>query len=101
MQSAIPLPALLTIDHVETLATAWRALPTNAPLAFDAAATEIVTAPGAQLLLAFDAQLSRDGGNLVLLHTRGDVAETFQTLGLGAEFARWTADSSITSPISL
>lgn len=86
------LPPVLSIETTEAFAAEIEALavPLSGPLGFDASATEIITAPGAQLLLAVDKALTQSGGKLILHSPRADMIDTFRLLGLEAQFNSWS-----------
>ena len=86
------LPAAITIETIESVASGIHALSLSpaSHLTLNAADTETLTTPGAQLLLALDKTLSQGGGRLFLLHAKEPVKETLRTLGLEAQLTTWS-----------
>lgn len=86
------LPPVLSIETTETFAAEIEAMNPSwgEPLNLDASATEIITTPGAQLLVAIDRTLTQAGGKLTLYNPRTDMINAFRMLGLEEQFNSWT-----------
>ncbi len=91
-EQTLHLPPVFSIETVEAVASEIAALPLNAgtTLILDASATEILTTPGAQLLLSLDKTLSQIGGTLCLRNAGSDLAATMKILGLDSQFNTWS-----------
>ena len=86
------LPAAMTIDTVEALATELKQLDLK-PLALvlDASHTEIITTPGIQLLLALSKMLESRGIALGVHEPKAMFVQTFEQIGLATQFSQWEA----------
>lgn len=86
------MPAALTIDTVGTFLACLESFSFSAgdSLVLDASATEVITTPGAQVLLAVDKILQSSGGSLQVHHAREALADAFHSLGLAAHFSTWS-----------
>ena len=88
-----PLPASVTIETVETLASELSKLPlSDKPLlALDASSTVLITTPGLQLIIALERNLSESGGTLSMGKVSDPVAQAFREAGLESFLHKLTA----------
>lgn len=87
----ITLPAALSIDTVEALGNEIKAIPfsDNLQVVLDASQVDLVTTPGAQLLIALSKGVELHGGKLQILNSRTGVLDVFSQLGLSGETGKW------------
>jgi anti-anti-sigma regulatory factor len=87
------LPATITIDNIESLAKDLLALniENGATLTLDASHTEIITTPGAQLLIALDKSLTNKCGKLIVYQPKDVLMTVFKSLGLEHYLTKWSA----------
>jgi anti-anti-sigma regulatory factor len=86
------LPPSVTIENIEALANEIRTLGFGpaGTLTLDAAAIEMITTPGVQLLLSLHKTLSESGGKLAVKNSNESFAQPFQALGFGEHLSAWS-----------
>lgn len=88
--TAFALPAAMTIAAMEDVCAELKKLePTPPALVLDAAATEILTTPGAQLLLSLAKRLEAGGVALSIINANATFFQALGQLGLSAQGDQW------------
>ena len=78
------LPAMMTIESVETLAAEMKQLPLaeKTRLRLDASHVENITTPGLQLIISLEKTLAAQGGALTIQGKRDSFINAFKETGL-------------------
>lgn len=88
----VSLPAEVTIENIEALhAEVKTAISEGCKdgLCFNTSLTEIVTAPGVQLLLCVDKTLKMQGVPMRLKNANEMLNQSFRQLGFAEQFQEW------------
>ena len=84
------LPEALSIHTVESVAATLQEMVVPPyRLTVDVSHVEVMTTPGAQLLLALGTTLAQCGGGLTLHQPSAALIDTFQQLGLASQLESW------------
>lgn len=90
--SPYALPDMVTADNIDVIKndlSQYTAI-TDGEVVVDAKITDIITTPGAQVLLALDNLLKQQKSRLRIINAEELFHQTFEALGLSATLKEWS-----------